>query len=151
MSTLTYQTTLDTLRAIAAEKGPDYVYTNAASITPDHKGSVSCDYVHPDGPGCIIGVLLTRIAGPFGHLVTQALSKHEGSGIASFAHTFLNGQYEDDVLDLMRLVQAQQDKGVPWVLAVEAAHYAVTRKLNRTHIPSGFVDTDLYVIPGLTK
>lgn len=109
---------IDTVRELANEN-PDFVYErplveNAHGVTVE---SSRCQYLHADGPGCIMGHALSR----------QGISvpvSFEGKGINDVLRAF-GFAPTDEQARWLNNVQRSQDKGNAWSFAVVDGDMAV--------------------------
>ena len=120
---LSYDEAKELLERAVQEKGPDYVYVGPEGNKAGELG-VSCIYfIDEETPGCIIGQVLAYKGFTRSDLNTDWAglpSLNSGSGVLSLRnHEVL--QVDDRTFRLMRETQQQQDRGVPWGLAVSHA------------------------------
>lgn len=115
--------TLDRAKQLAAEAvaemGAEYVYTNPYGVRADGVASdvdIECYYVHGDVPGCIVGHILYRHDE---EMFDQLNSQYEGEDVAALPEEW----FTQGVQDFLQVVQARQDNGTPWGVALE---YALT-------------------------
>lgn len=116
------QEVVETLEAIVAEKGEDYVYEY---VTVEDEYGVEfqvgdCTYTHQTGvPSCIVGHVLARLTPDKLERVREA----EWPGTTQWPDTrrvedlFHEGYLEDytsESIEYLRCAQVMQDGGAPW-------------------------------------
>lgn len=118
-------TVIQTLRECVAERGEDHVYLAPGEDGPGH----SCFYWHhkynEDGnetgaPGCIIGLMLTKLGVP-----KDVLDQYEGQTVTEmFRRPHPDLVLTEDAANVARSAQLAQDYGDPWGEALEKAEEA---------------------------
>lgn len=113
MIEITYQSVVDGLSAIVAERGEDFVY-------PRYAGQ--CTYVYDGKPDCGVGCFLDSVGVPLERLAeadggggigaSTLLEQLEGEGVASA---------DEDAKRLLDTFQAGQDNGHTWGSALDGA------------------------------
>lgn len=101
-----------------AEKGADYVYTNAKGEQPSAFKGVDCSNLHPleDGtwvPGCIVGTVFANVIG---------VENVPAEGSASSTNEEVGEPFDHNSERLLLRTQMRQDQGVPWGQAVQMAN-----------------------------
>lgn len=114
MITIDKDRALDLLEQAVAERGADYIDTDA-------KGS--CTYLHYDTntPGCIVGTVFHAAGLPIERL--EAMDKL--GSLMCISPKMLKVSYDIDITEeahaLLRTAQSEQDSGTAWGLAVDRA------------------------------
>lgn len=106
--------TKELLAEAVAEKGADFVYVNKYGQQADQSGDVTCQYVHGDQPGCIVGNVLHRAGVPL-----DELGQYETHSVDDLGQRLFTA--EARVKLLLNHIQGHQDVGVPWGEAVRLA------------------------------
>lgn len=110
MARFTDEQVFATLREVVAER-PEHVYEKPEGWGPD--GAIQCFYVHPDGPGCLVGQVMHRLG-----VSLEEMSQHEGSGPYVFQRA---GHISHFAADVLETAQSSQDEGDTWGDALSAA------------------------------
>lgn len=125
--TITRALAEDLLAEAIETRGADYSYE-----APETSDVGTCYYWHgaTNEPGCIIGLVL-RLAGVSDETIQAADvvppkgASHAGTTITSVVKRNVLGSrgvlVEDEALNLLSFVQAEQDQGVKWGTAVRRA------------------------------
>lgn len=119
----TVEETLETLRAVVSEKGPDYVYHAKDGHPFPDDVPIKCMYAHGDVPGCIVGHVLHRWGVPL-----EAFQSVEGISASAavanfFPYNFMTLDQVNAVSRVLGSAQRQQDNGRTWGEALTAAEY----------------------------
>lgn len=116
MIEITYQSVVDGLSAIVAERGEDFVYPRYTDL---------CTYVQGGKPDCGVGCFLASVGVPLERLVEADLNDH-GSGISASA--LLEQLKEEGIVSadleaarILNVFQERQDNGHTWGSALDGA------------------------------
>lgn len=118
--TFTLEDVLNATRAVVAEKGEDYVYSNSVA----EGGNGSCVYANEDGtPSCLVGHVIHRLDPE----VFKRLAKDEAESGSQVALDLIpagyipEGFWEESAEHAMQEVQIHQDIGRTWGEALKTA------------------------------
>jgi hypothetical protein len=111
--TLDFDTAVEELRAVIAEKGEDYVYE------PD--GTAACSYFDGTEPGCIIGHVLVRHGFTYEDVVGSERLFSNGADVATLVAKDIIQVDNDHTEYLLSYVQSYQDGGQAWSDALTSA------------------------------
>jgi hypothetical protein len=124
----------DLIGVAVGERGPDYVYEFADRANP-----MPCMYAvvtdDPDNPGsttlrpsCLVGHILWQLGGV--EALREIVENDDNSSSVSGALNDLSMVvvYDDDVINLLADLQAQQDQGEPWGRVADYADEVIKAK-----------------------
>lgn len=115
MIEITYESTLEGIKAIVDEAGEDFVYQQHRRLGP-----IGCRYVHDGKPDCIVGRFLASVGVPL-----DVLSEYEGRGAEGVLESLQERSFLhfDDirVRVFLRRLQKEQDAEETWGNALRAA------------------------------
>lgn len=109
LSHVTIEQVAETIEAVVAEAGTDYLYTRR----PARSGS-TCHYVHEGSADCIVGRVLARLGVPIEWLAAQ--DEFEGGLNAYVVTGFLS--LPTVARDALNAAQRTQDMGRTWGVAL---------------------------------
>jgi hypothetical protein len=105
MIELTLEKAIELAKQAVADRGEDYVYEKPEDVEV-------CQYVHDDGPGCIVGYILNKAGASL-----EELHDHEGTWASALTDRLevtgvLTASYEANVF--LDAIQGKQDNGKNW-------------------------------------
>lgn len=109
---ITYDTAVAEVRETIADKGEDYVYSPVRGASSSE--GTMCAYFYEGKPSCLIGQWMNRY-----HGVTDA-GVFEGDEARTVVPAILLN-VEHKAADFLQELQEEQDRGLPWGLALEKA------------------------------
>lgn len=114
----------DVIKAVhdIANERPEHVYTSAESHMRDH----ICRYADGDEPSCLIGHALHRLGVPVETLQKFDSINLQAGEVVLFLRDIFEGWLDNAnsssvEIDYLEYLQAWQDAGDPWAVAVEKA------------------------------
>ena len=123
MKNVTYQQTLEAMRAAVEEKGEKYVYQRPKNphIPGDKLGS--CLNTSADGkePGCLVGNVFHRLGVPLEWLFTPEIINNSAGGVISALRQREEYEFDEKSYKLLAEAQSLQDQGAPWGQALTNA------------------------------
>ncbi len=124
---ITYESALEALKAVVAEKGEDYVYAWVDR---------NCLYTHNGKPSCGVGHVLHRLGVDIERFEGTTMNAQTFDRVAYNLNDFSVTKITQSAIDLLREFQLQQDDGRTWGEALGIAILSAEQQMeNRANQP----------------